>query len=298
MNISFFLLILLSTNFLTVNSGDIKGPAGTDRSRFITNSYGTYDGEPRKGNGRVNIERLIRELSDVKANTYNWLIWHAATDWEDLKIFLPVARRHGIRVWVTLVPPSESPPRTKFYSEPFRLDYERWGEEIARLSITEPNLVAWSIDDFTHNLEILNPERMEEVLNIAHEINPELAFVPCSYYPKITAAFISDYKGIIDGILFPYRHESAGANLKDPSLLPQEMKEIKKITGASVPVVVDVYATGHSSLGNSTPQYVRDVMTLARRYADGVLIYCHQDPEKAPEKYGIIRELFREWTGK
>ena len=36
------------------------------------------------------------------------------------------------RVW----PPSESPPSYgRQYSEPFRLDYARWAEEIARLSI-------------------------------------------------------------------------------------------------------------------------------------------------------------------
>ena len=31
-------------------------------------------------------------------------------------------------------PPSESPPHTRQYSEPFQLDYQRWAAEIARLS--------------------------------------------------------------------------------------------------------------------------------------------------------------------
>ena len=291
MNIPVFIYLILVVNLLA----GIPHNEDSGRSRFILNSYGTYDGEPRDQQGRVDIERLVGELSEMEANTYNWLIWHEETDWEDLKRFLPLARAKGIRVWVTLVPPSESPPHTHAYSEPFRLNYERWGEEIAKLSLAEPNLVAWSIDDFTHNLEVLNPRKMRKVLRHAHKINPRLAFVPCSYFPKITSSFISEYGNLIDGILFPYRHESSGANLTDPSLVPQEIKRIRSITGVSVPIIVDVYATGHSSLGNSTPEYVREVMTLARKHADGVLVYCHQDKGKAPEKYEIISECFHKW---
>ena len=45
-------------------------------------------------------------------------------------------------------PPSASPPLYgTLYSEPFRLDYERWAKEIAQLSVREKNLIAWSLDD-------------------------------------------------------------------------------------------------------------------------------------------------------
>src|ERR1051325_7224475 len=103
------------------------------RSETLRGTLGTYDGEPRLANGRVDVGKLVSELTDLHANSYNWLIWHAATDWDDLKSFLPLARKSKIKVWVTLVPPSESPPQYgNNYSEPFRLDYERGGKEIAR----------------------------------------------------------------------------------------------------------------------------------------------------------------------
>jgi hypothetical protein len=213
-----------------------------------------------------------------------------------LKLILPRAREKHIRVWASLVPPSESPPRTKAFAEPFRLDYERWGVEFARLSLQEPNLVAWSIDDFTHNLGFYTTNYLKKILEGARAINPRLAFVPCSYLPKITPGFVKDYGPLLDGILFPYRHESAGANLKDPSLVEAELKQIKALVGPSFPVILDIYATAHSHLGATTPEYVEQAMVAGRKAADGVMIYTHQDPVKNPEKYEIIKRQFGAWA--
>ena len=107
---------------------------------------------------------------------------------------------------------------------------------------------------------------------------------------------MTNYCPLIDGILFPYRHESAGANLKDPSLVESELKQIKELVGPSFPVVLDIYATAHSRLGATTPEYVEQAMIAGQRAADGVMIYCHQDPEKNPEKYQIIKRLFGQWA--
>jgi len=258
--------------------------------------FGTYNAAPRRADGRVDLEFLIRDLGAIRANTYNWLVWHAATDWDDLQAFLPLAREKQIRVWVTLVPPSESPPRAKNYSEPFRLDYERWGVEIAKLSLGHPNLVAWSIDDFVHNAKELNPDRMRKVLAGARAVNPKLAFIPCCYYRQLTPAYAEQYHGLFDGILFPYRNESVKADLSSAGAVNAEVAKIRQLFGGTMPIYVDVYATAHSRLGDSTPEYVRDVMTRAHESADGVLIYCHQNEAKSPEKYRVIKELFNEWA--
>jgi hypothetical protein len=246
----------------------------------------------------VDVDRLIAQLVELHANTYSFCIHGYATDWDDLKLILPRAREKGIRVWGSLVPPSESFPRTKMFAEPFRLDYERWAVEFAKLSLQETNLVAWSIDDFTHNLaKTYTPAYVKRMLDASHQINPKLAFVPCCYFPTIKPAFVTNYCSLIDGILFPYRHESAGANLKDPSLVEPEVKQIKALVGPSFPVVLDLYATAHSRLGATTPEYIEQAMTAGHHAADGVMIYCHQDPEKNPEKYQIIKRLFGQWAG-
>ena len=142
---------------------------------------------------------------DVGANTYSFCIHSQATDWDDLILFLPAAQAEDIRVWASVVPPSESHPRHgDKYPEPFRLDYKQWAREFARLSLQYPNLVAWSIDDFTHNLkDTYTPAYVQEMLAEARAINPKLAFVPCCYIPAITLEFAANYVPLLDGILFP-----------------------------------------------------------------------------------------------
>jgi len=255
----------------------------------------TYYSTPRKGDKRVNVEKLIDELVEVEANTYSFCIHAQATDWDDLKLILPQARAKGIRVWASLVPPSESPPRTKSYAEPFRLDYERWAVEFAKLSLSETNLVAWSIDDFTHNLKFYTPAYVANMLEAQRRINPRLAFAPCCYFPAITPKFVTNYCSLLDGILFPYRHESAGANLKDASLVEPELNKIKAAVGPWLPVILDIYASAHSKLGATTPEYVEQAMIVGRRVANGVMIYRHQDPKANAEKFEIVKRLFNEW---
>lgn len=270
--------------------------AREERARVLRDVRATYCHAPRTADQRVDVDRLIDQLVELHANTYSFCIHGYATDWDDLKLFLPRARQAHIRVWASLVPPSESPPRTKAFAEPYRLDYERWGVEFAKLSLQETNLVAWSIDDFTHNLGFYTTNYLAKILQSSRRINPKLAFIPCSYYPKITPAFVQSYGPMMDGILFPYRHESAGANLKDPSLVESELKHIKAMVGPAFPVVLDIYATAHSRLGATTPEYVEAAMIAGHRAADGVMIYQHQDPEQNPEKYQITKRQFTAWA--
>jgi hypothetical protein len=273
-----------------------KNGAHAQVGTTLRGSFGTYDAEPRKADGRVDVERLVAELVAIKANTYNFLVWHAATDWEDFKLFLPRAREKNIKVWVTLVPPSESPPHTRQYSEPFRLDYQRWAVEIANLSVQESNLVAWSLDDFSYDSKTFTPEYIQKMIGGARRINPRLAFVPCLYYDHITPRLAEKYRPFVDGILFPYRHESRKRNLSQWDTLAPELARVRKRFGPGVPVFVDVYATRHSQLNDSTAEYVEQVMTIGRRSADGVLIFCHQYRDGSPEKYRVIKDLFYRWA--
>lgn len=257
------------------------------RQQQLTGTLATYCRAPHLPNGRIDVEKLVRELIDIHANTYSFCIHTGSNDWDDLKIFLPLARANGIKVWGSIVPPTESYPHNKMYAEPFKLDYERWAVEFAKLSLLETNLVAWSIDDFTHNLKMYTPEHLKKMLDESRNINPKLAFVPCSYYKAITPKFVQNYVPLIDGVLFPYRDESSGANLKNPDQVEFEINKIKELAGLSFPVIVDIYATAHSKLGATTPEYVEKAVILAHRSGDGVMIYCHQDPKANTEKYKL-----------
>lgn len=271
------------------------GPAS--RRAALQHSYGTYAGEIRTADGHMDTARLLTELGELHANTYNLLISRAGTDWDDLHTFLPLAKSKGIRVWVTLLPPSESAPKTKHNSEPFRLDYERWAAELAELSARETALVAWSIDDFAYNLKVFTPEYMEKVIAAQRAKNPQFAFVPCIYFKQATPAFAERYKPFLDGILFPYRSESTTPGFNDAESVVSEVKTLKQRFGEDFPIIVDIYATRHSRLGPSTPEYVEQVMKLAQPIADGVHIYRHQnklDPTER-QKYDIIERVMSSW---
>jgi hypothetical protein len=66
--------------------------------------------------------------------------------------------------------------------------------------------------------------------------------------------------------------------------------------GGDLPVILDVYATWHSQLNDSNAEYVRQVLTIGRRCADGVIIYQHQHEASSPEKYQVIKEVFARWA--
>jgi hypothetical protein len=290
-----YLILLLPTT--RIASADEATAAA--RRQVLMHSYGTYDGDVRTPQGRIDHARLLAELGELHANSYNWLITRAATDWDDLHTFLPLAKKQGIRVWVTVMPPSESPPRTEQYCEPFRLDYEKWATELAVLSAREPALVAWSIDDFAYNLKkTFTPDRMRAIIAAQREKNPKFAFVPCVYYKHATPDFVKGYREFLDGILFPYRSESTTAGLADATQVVPEMKTLKDRFGHDFPIIVDIYATRHSTLGTSTTDYVEQVMKLAYPLAEGVHIYTHQDKRnpKAHEKYDVIKRVMSSWS--
>lgn len=123
-----------------------------------------YDRELRRPDGRVDTHGMAVRLKELGVTTYYWLVWHAPTGWDDLKLFLPEAREAGIQVWVYLVPPSDSPPQPNCpYSEPFRLDYHRWAEEKARLSLEQTNLTGWVIDDFYASHQLFTPAYLRQM---------------------------------------------------------------------------------------------------------------------------------------
>lgn len=166
-------------------------------------THATYAGAIRSADGHVDTDAMVKSLTELGAGTYYWLIW-GHYDWEDLKAFLPKAQAAGIQVWPYLVPPTESVPHTHNYSEPFRLDYQLWGEEIAKLSLQFPNLTAWVIDDYYANRDLYTPEYMAELQRRMKAVNPKLAFLPLMYFNEIDADFVQRYQPVIDGVVVAY----------------------------------------------------------------------------------------------
>ena len=236
----------------------IYGASGEDffareRSQSLRASYCTYAAPPRLADHQVDARRLVAELVELHANTYRWVAHPGESDLQDLKAFLPLARAHNLRVWVTINPPSERRPKDTRPLDQRLGEYQQWAVDFARLSLVETNFVAWSIDDFVWNLKFFTPEATKSIVMAARLVNPRFAFLPCCYFKAATTEFARDYGPFCDGIMFPYRDESGGANLTNSTHVASEVATLRERFGPSCPIIVGVYASRHSKLGVSPP---------------------------------------------
>ena len=84
------LLISLAVLFPAAGSETTTPPQA--EPAFLGRHLADYNSELRRPDGRVDTDALLTRLKELHVTAYYWLIWHAATDWDDLKLFLPKAR--------------------------------------------------------------------------------------------------------------------------------------------------------------------------------------------------------------
>jgi hypothetical protein len=267
----------------------------SERAQLLRNSRCTYAAPPVRSDGKIDAPRLVAELTELHANTYRWVV-HPKDDLHELSGFLPLAKAQGIRVWVTVNPPSERKAEKARSSAQMMADYEQWAKDFARLSLVETNFVAWSIDDFVWNLKFFTPEALKKILAGARSINPRFAFLPCCYFKGATPEFVTNYGSMCDGIIFPYRDESSRANLTNATHVAAEVKVLRERFGPAKPIIASVYASPHSKLGGTTPEYVEQVLVAAKACADGVSVYRHPNQTRDPVKHAIVKRLYSAWA--
>src|SRR4051812_12185828 len=139
-----------------------------------------YDQELRTPDGHFDTPRTLAALKAMGCNSYFYLIHHSKYDWDDLPAFADAAAKSNINVWVHLNPWSETEAykRGWKYSEPFRNDYVRWASEIAKLSLSHPNIVGFAIDDFYVNTSLpdregFTPKYVAQMVDGYKKINPK-----------------------------------------------------------------------------------------------------------------------------
>lgn len=216
---------------------------------------GDYAGElreprPRKDGVRhVDTPRLIQKLKELGVTHYFYLIWHAPTDWDDLRHeFLPAARQAGIDVWVYLVPPSES---HRIQSEPFGTDYVAWFRAIGSLSRHYANLKGIVMDDFNHNLSFFTPEYVAKMKQAGREINPDLLFYPQIYYTAIHSHFLKKYRSLFDGVVMTFRDGKYRNTQRTRDLEDQASKASRLLNREGLPLILMV----HASKLSATPSH-------------------------------------------
>ncbi len=136
--------------------------------------------EPLSVTTHVNIDSLIQYLISSGQTTYMWEIEEDSA-WSDLHVLLPLAKFEGIQIYVSLLPPSLSPPicQSCNYSEPYELDYITWAREIAALSLSYSNFKGYTIKNLQENLDLgyLTPSYINSMIDAGLLINENLQFV-------------------------------------------------------------------------------------------------------------------------
>ena len=275
--------------------GEQEGERAELLAPVLKGTLGDYDLEPRTPDGRVDIPRLVEQIRAAHMNMYDWLIWHDPRDWEDLQRFLPEAEKLGIRVWVTVTPPSEQGGDFP-HSEPFRLDFIRWATEIGKLSRKHPCIVAFVIDDFDGNLGTYTADYTGRIAAALREQNPRVAFLPVIYRGTVGSEhFLEPRRFALDGVVFAY------ADLLQSAPLVERLEACRRWLGPNKLLMVNIYATGSSGPkppGPRTAEYLTETMRISRRLADGIRIYCLPKDKLADDlRYKTVADLYRQWAG-
>ena len=188
---SIYLLVILGLVY-TVNA-----QVNISHSKYSSRTNNLY--KTSKTN-LVNINQLTQGLTKTSTNTYIWNIGTSSNDWEDLHNFLPQAKIDGISVRINLLAPNQSPPICPScnYSEPYRLDYMLWAQEIANLSLRYSNLKEFTIDNIQENLNLgyLTESYLNSIETKGESINPKLKFINDSSVTTFTKYYAneSNYK--------------------------------------------------------------------------------------------------------
>jgi hypothetical protein len=276
---------------------------------------GTYSAELRDATKHIDIPRMINALKGLHANTYDYLIGHQPTDWEDLPSFLRATEEEGINVRVVISAPLSA---NRLGPSPYAYDYVRWAHELATLSLTYSNLKAMIIDDFIYAINppldssgdpngLFTVDYVSQIYTTKNAVNPDFKLLVGAYTVgvdfggAVTPELIEAYGRYIDGIWVAHWNTEVAD-------LQYQLKRIKDLLGSKQLQVV-IYANWPEIWGGPfeeagkepTPEYVSDCLAIAHEYADGVSTYCLPLSADDPfylTLYPIVSDLYGRLSSK
>jgi hypothetical protein len=245
---------------------------------------GVYGGPPRTADGALDMEKLFLKVSASGADTCNILLTDTPRGLAELEVLLPEAQKRGVKVWVTILPPSEISAEMRMDMR--YVDYTGIAKKIAGLSVRYQSLEAWSIDNVVVDSGFFTPSYLSAITSGAKEVNPRLLFVPVVYYGNVASAGFSDRVSSFDGVQFYYTHFPAGEPDESGTLISQLSELREKFPGK---VILGIYATPWSKDYPTSASYVEQLINLAKQHTDGAMIYTM---DQEGEKLAVINGEF------
>jgi len=269
-----------------------------------------YAGAIYKRDGSVDVDATISKLKDLGVNCYAYLIYtHSEQELAALPEFCKRAETEGLEVWVYLVPPTEAPiNREKPIEErkypPFDMDYLKWAEAIAKISLGHPNLTLWMIDDFDGNLNFFTIEYTKKIYEKTKEINSKLLFGVCVYYNAIKDFVNKGYLPYFDAVLWGYQHSyyiwhECGISAKS---LPVEINTYYKLCPGKI-LIPCIYFSPHSSWpkGRPTKEYLEEALKIS--FEQTGIVWVFTTPLQGDFRYDLVQHfthsaMLKRWGGK
>lgn len=188
-------------------------------------------------------QEILGSMEKTYTNTHSMLICGPRTyaSYPFFLEFLEASKNftvagEQIRVWATLLPPTEAPrdnctPPTNSELTPFNdteifagdpqlgyQDYEAWARLLAAVAQLYPHFVALNIDDFSHNLDNekdvhFSPGLVARMTSTLRAGNPNFALTPTLYYSQHNTFVFSAHPGLgyaLDQPLFYFRNDRQG----------------------------------------------------------------------------------------
>jgi hypothetical protein len=182
---------------------------------------------------------------------------------DDFNRLLPAAQEAGIAIWAVLIPQHEGA------SLPYRHDFVRWMEELAKMSLKYPVLRGVNIDDTDvgGNEKIFLRDYLTQIYEAKQKINPALLFVPTIY--DLDPEEADMLAGVVDGVWLWW------VNLEQNNGLRAFLKDGEIIARGRFPVYGGVYghATSWHKQGGPKPDLLDKALALACTYSDGAIIW-------------------------
>ncbi len=181
----------------------------------------------------------------------------------DFNRLLPAAQAAGIDIWAVLI------PRHEGASLPYRYDFIRWLQELARASLRYPVLRGVNIDDtdVVGNENIFTHQYLSEIYAAKQKINPAMLFLPTIY--DLDPEEADRLTGVVDGVWLWW------VNLESNNGLRAFLEDGRVVARGRFPVYGGVYAhsTSWHKQGGPKPEVFDKALKLACAYSDGAIIW-------------------------
>lgn len=179
-------------------------------------------------------------------------------------------------------------------------DYERWAEEVATLSLTYPNLIGITLDDFNsdaqlddHASKIFTPGYMEDIKAAGVAINPEFKMAAVVYIPGMSVNTVKRFENSLDIIHFFYRHyPSEDAVDTNPGRIRDEITMSSRCCRSDIPsqlASIQRISTLSAVAGNFAS--VQATINLGDVVGDLVICYFENTRLNIPDQGYVVKKI-------